>query len=194
MGSSEMRHSGFQRVIINPLLPRGHSCVTIKMTHVQLSGTLPPPSVWWTLLWGWLNLQLFRMVVCFPRQTRSDVYLTYRNPQKQTINLFQWFFSTPFPSQNLETQETTKTWKPVQPEHCFTLRLGSMVVLELYQGLLYSWLNRTCNKVHLINTRGGEETQVWAYLAWWYDCRAHLPPAQRQAVPSWSLGHYSSCS
>lgn len=158
-----MRHLGLQRVIINLLLPRGHSCVTIKMTHIQLSGSWPHLQVWWTLLWGWLNLQLFRMAACFPQQILSDVYLTDLKPRKSIINCFKRdfnSFSLPKPG-NASSHQNLKAC-PAWAQLCLQIRINVKTGLYCLRLLLYSGLNKMCNKVHLINTGGKHRcVSVW---------------------------------
>lgn len=161
-----MRHLGLQRVIINLLLPRGHSCVTIKMTHMQLSGSWPHLQVWWTLLWGWLNLQLFRMAACFPQQILSDVYLTYLKPRKLIINCFKHdcdTFSLPKPG-NTSSYQNLKAC-PAWAQLCLQIRINVKTGLYCLRLLLYSGLNKMCNKVHLINS-GGEHRCVSVWCPW----------------------------
>lgn len=177
-----MRHLGLQRVIINLLLPRGHSCVTIKMTHIQLSGSWPHLQVWWTLLWGWLNLQLFRMAACFPQQILSDVYLTDLKPRKSIINCFKRdfnSFSLPKPG-NTSSHQNLKAC-PAWAQLCLQIRIHVKIGLYCLRLLLYSGLNKMCNKVHLINTGGNTGVCLSGVLIRLWG--SHLPPGQHKGVP-----------
>lgn len=103
-----MRHLGLQRVIINPLLPRGHSCVTIKVTHMQLSGSLPH-----------LSLMDFALGMVQPPAVQNGSLFSSTNllqclsdlsgAKKVDYKSFSSVFLTPFPYQNLETQAAIKT-------------------------------------------------------------------------------------
>lgn len=84
---------GFRELSLIPSCPEGipvwpskwHTCSCLAVCHI---------SVWWTLLWGWFNHQLFRMAACFPPQICSNVYLTYLEPRKSIINRFKCVFDT----------------------------------------------------------------------------------------------------
>lgn len=176
-----MRHLGLQRVIINPLLPRGHSCVTIKVTHMQQSGSLPHLRVWWTLLWGWLNLQLFRMAACFPQQICSHVYLTYLEPQKLIINSFKCVFNTfslPKPGNTSSHQNLTAC--PAWAQLCLWIRIN--VKTGLYCCCTFGLTKHVIMFTLLIQgvnagvCLSGVLIRLWGW---------HLPPGQHKKVPGW---------